>query len=160
MDDSAGLKTTPLTAWHEAHGGRMVPFAGFSMPVQYTSVLAEHEAVREKVGLFDITHMGEVYVTGPAAGDWISSLVTNKTADAPDGKVVYTAMCREDGGVLDDMLIYHLQGERWLIVMNASNHDKIAAWLRAHVPPTGVDAGRRAATAPPSSPCRARTRAT
>jgi aminomethyltransferase len=138
VNDSAQLKTTPLTAWHEAHGGRMVPFAGFSMPVQYTSVLAEHDAVREKVGLFDITHMGEVYVTGSPAGAWISSLVTNKTADIPDGKIVYTAMCREDGGVLDDMLIYHLAGERWLIVMNASNHDKIAAWLRAHVPPTGV----------------------
>lgn len=138
MNDSTQLKTTPLTAWHEAHGGRMVPFAGFSMPVQYTSVLAEHDAVREKVGLFDITHMGEVYVTGPQAGDWISSLITNKTADIPDGKVVYTAMCREDGGVLDDMLIYHLQGERWLIVMNASNHDKIAAWLKAHVPASGV----------------------
>ena len=66
MNDSTQLKTTPLTAWHEAHGGRMVPFAGYSMPVQYTSVLAEHAAVREKVGLFDITHMGEVYVTGPA----------------------------------------------------------------------------------------------
>ena len=138
MNDSTQLKTTPLTAWHEAHGGRMVPFAGFSMPVQYTSVLAEHDAVREKVGLFDITHMGEVYVTGPQAGAWISSLVTNKTADIPDGKVVYTAMCREDGGVLDDMLVYHLRGERWLIVMNASNHDKIAAWLKAHVPASGV----------------------
>ena len=66
MSDLSDLKTTPLTGWHEAHGGKMVPYAGYAMPVQYEGVLAEHAAVREKVGLFDITHMGEIYVTGPA----------------------------------------------------------------------------------------------
>ncbi len=148
MNDPMVLKLTPLSAWHEAHGARMVPFAGFSMPVQYEGVLAEHATVREKVGLFDITHMGEVYVDGPAAGDWISGLVTNKTADVAPGKVVYTAMCREDGGVLDDMLVYRLAEMRWLIVMNASNHDKIVAWLHDHVPTSGVtldDASERTA---------------
>lgn len=138
MDDLAGLKTTPLTAWHRAHGAKMVPFAGYEMPVQYEGVLAEHAAVRERVGLFDITHMGEIFVDGPGAEAWLDGLVTNRVAGVAVGKVTYTAMCKADGGVLDDMLIYRLGAERWLVVCNASNHDKIAAWLRAHAPATGV----------------------
>ncbi len=138
MDDLAGLKTTPLTAWHRARGAKMVPFAGFEMPVQYEGVLAEHAAVRERVGLFDITHMGEIYVDGPLAETWLDGLVTNRVAGVSVGKVTYTAMCKADGGVLDDMLIYRLGAERWLVVCNASNHDKIAAWLRKHVPAAGV----------------------
>lgn len=138
MDDLAGLKTTPLTAWHRAHGAKMVPFAGYEMPVQYEGVLAEHAAVRERVGLFDITHMGEIYVDGPGAEAWLDGLVTNRVAGVAVGKVTYTAMCKADGGVLDDMLIYRLGAERWLVVCNASNHDKIAAWLRAHAPAAGV----------------------
>lgn len=138
MDELAGLRTTPLTAWHRAHGAKMVPFAGYEMPVQYEGVLAEHAAVRERVGLFDITHMGEIFVDGPGAEAWLDSLVTNRVAGGAVGKVVYTAMCKADGGVLDDMLIYRLGAERWLVVCNASNHDKIAAWLRARVPAAGV----------------------
>lgn len=132
------LKQTPLSRWHVDHGAKMVPFAGYSMPVQYTGVLAEHAAVRERVGLFDITHMGEVYVTGSEAEAWISGLVTNKTAGIEVGKVIYTAMCNEQGRCLDDMLVYRLGDARWLIVMNAANHDKIAAWLRSHRPARGV----------------------
>jgi len=138
VDDLAGLKTTPLTAWHRARGAKMVPFAGYEMPVQYEGVLAEHAAVRERVGLFDITHMGEIYVDGPLAETWLDGLVTNRVAGVSVGKVTYTAMCKADGGVLDDMLIYRLGAERWLVVCNASNHDKIAAWLRKHVPAAGV----------------------
>jgi len=130
-DLPADLKRTPLTDWHVAHGGKLVPFAGYAMPVQYEGVLAEHAAVRERVGLFDITHMGEIHVAGPGAEAWLDGLVTNRVAGIPVGKVVYNAMCREDGGVLDDMLIYRLAPERWLVVCNASNHDKIAAWLAA-----------------------------
>jgi len=132
------LKQTPLTRWHEEHGARMVPFAGYTMPVQYTGVLAEHAAVRERVGLFDITHMGEVYVAGPGAEAWLSGLVTNTIGGIEVGKVVYTTMCNEQGRCLDDMLIYRLAAERWLVVMNASNHAKIAAWLRKHLPASGV----------------------
>ena len=132
------LKTTPLTRWHEGQGARMVPFAGYSMPVQYTGVLAEHAAVRERVGLFDITHMGEIYVQGPGAEAWISRLVSNRIDNAQPGKIVYTTMCNEAGRCLDDMLVYRLEPERWLIVMNASNHDKIAAWMQQHLPATGV----------------------
>jgi aminomethyltransferase len=132
------LKTTPLTSWHREHGARMVPFAGYEMPVQYTGVLVEHAAVREQVGLFDITHMGEVYVSGPDAEAWIDGLVSNRIAGAAIGKVVYTTMCNAEGGCLDDMLVYHLAPERWLIVMNAANHAKIAAWLVQNLPAMGV----------------------
>ncbi len=132
------LMQTPLSRWHRDRGARMVPFAGFEMPVQYEGVLAEHTTVRERVGLFDITHMGEVYVDGPGARDWISGLITNSLLKSEPGKVLYTTMCNEQGRCLDDMLIYHLADERWLVVMNASNHDKIVAWMRAHLPADGV----------------------
>ncbi len=123
------LMRTPLTDWHREHGGRMVPFAGFEMPVQYEGVQVEHEAVREGVGLFDITHMGEIYVSGAGAEAWLDSMTTNRVVGLAPGKVLYTAMCGTDGGVLDDMLIYHLADTQWLVVCNAANHEKIAGWL-------------------------------
>jgi aminomethyltransferase len=133
------LQRTPLSAWHESHGGRMVPFAGFLMPVQYAAgVLAEHAAVRERVGLFDISHMGEIRVSGEGAEGWLDGLVTNTLTGIAPGKIVYTAMCREDGGVLDDMLIYRLAQAVWLVVCNAVNRVKIVAWLRDRRPPAGV----------------------
>jgi len=138
LNPNPDLKTTPLTAWHRAAGARMVPFAGYEMPVQYEGVLAEHAAVRERVGLFDITHMGEILVTGPEAGAWLEGLVTNRIGRSEPGKVVYTAMCREDGGVLDDMLIYRLGTEEWMVVCNAANHDKIAGRLADRRPAAGV----------------------
>ena len=138
MAARSDLKTTPLTDWHRDNGAKMVEFAGFEMPVQYAGVLMEHEAVRDRVGLFDITHMGEIEVRGGGAEAWLDGLVTNRIAGIPAGKVVYTAMCRKDGGVLDDMLIYRLGAERWLVVCNASNHDKIARWLRSRLPASGV----------------------
>ncbi|MEN8007081.1 MAG: glycine cleavage system aminomethyltransferase GcvT [Candidatus Krumholzibacteriota bacterium] len=139
MNDPAGLRTTPLTAWHREHGAKMVPFAGFEMPVQYEGVLAEHACVREKVGLFDVTHMGEFFVRGPGAETWIDGLVTNRIAGIAGGKIVYTVMCRPDGGVLDDMLVYRLDETEWMIVCNASNHEKIGGWLEKHLPQDGVD---------------------
>ncbi|MFO7654534.1 MAG: glycine cleavage system aminomethyltransferase GcvT [Candidatus Krumholzibacteriia bacterium] len=142
MDQAAesrdDLRTTPLTSWHQAAGARMVPFAGFLMPVQYESVLAEHAAVRERVGLFDITHMGEIAVSGPGAEAWLDGLVTNRVAGIAPGKVVYTPMCRADGVVLDDMLVYRLDAERWYVVCNASNHAKIAGRLTERRPTAGV----------------------
>ncbi len=138
MREKPALKTTPLTAWHRAHGAKMVDFAGFEMPVQYEGTLAEHAACRERVGLFDITHLGEIEVGGPGAEAWLDSLATNRIAGTAVGKVVYTAMCRPDGGVLDDMLIYRLGDRTWLVVCNASNHAKIAAWLADNRPAAGV----------------------
>ncbi len=133
------LQRTSLSAWHESHGGRMVPFAGFLMPVQYaTGVLAEHAAVRERVGLFDISHMGEIRISGEGAEAWLDGLVTNTLGGIAPGKVVYTAMCREDGGVLDDMLVYRLAAADWLVVCNAVNRVKIVAWLRDHLPAAGA----------------------
>ncbi len=132
------LKETPLTAWHTAHGAKMVEFAGYQMPVQYEGILAEHAVVREKVGLFDITHMGEIFITGAGARSWISGLITNSLKNCDPGKVVYNAMCRQDGGVLDDMLVYCLAEERWLVVCNAANHAKIVAWLEKNLPDEGV----------------------
>jgi aminomethyltransferase len=111
----------------------MVEFAGYTMPVNYASgVMAEHAAVRQQVGIFDITHMGEIFVTGGQAETWLDGLVTNKIAGIPPGRVVYTAMCRSDGGVLDDMLVYRLAEQRWLVVCNAANHIKISRWLAEH----------------------------
>ena len=138
MSDLSQLQHTPLTRWHADHGAKMVQYAGFAMPVQYEGVLAEHAAVRNQVGLFDITHMGEILVTGPGAEAWLESLVTNRVAGIAIGKVVYNAMCRPDGGVLDDMLVYRLDHEEWLVVCNAANHDKIAAWLLQRQPADGV----------------------
>ena len=116
----------------------MVPFAGYEMPVQYRGVLAEHATVRERVGLFDITHMGEVFVTGPEAETWLDGLVTNRVTGLAEGKVVYAALCNETGGILDDMLIYRLGARRWLVVCNAANRVKVVAWLQSHRPATGV----------------------
>jgi aminomethyltransferase len=138
VGDLLGLKTTPLTTWHRAKGAKMVPYAGYEMPVQYEGVLAEHAAVRESVGLFDITHMGEIFVTGPAAESWLDGLITNRISGAAVGKITYTAMCREDGGVLDDMLIYRLAEERWMVVCNAANHEKIINWMTSRIPSEGV----------------------
>ena len=139
MSESTNLKSTPLTDWHKQHGGKMVPFAGFEMPVQYEGVLAEHACVREKVGLFDITHMGEIFVSGPGAEAWIDGLVTNRVTGISIGKIVYNAMCRQDGGVLDDMLVYRLGETDWMIVCNASNHAKISGWLEKNLPAEGVE---------------------
>jgi aminomethyltransferase len=136
--DRSELRTTPLSTWHEQAGARMVPFAGYAMPVQYEGVLVEHETVRQRVGLFDITHMGEILVEGEGAGDWLDTLATNRVARSVPGKVVYTAMCREDGGVLDDMLVYRLTADRWLVVCNAANRAKIGGWLEERRPAAGV----------------------
>jgi len=111
----------------------MVPFAGFEMPVQYEGLQVEHAAVRDGVGLFDITHMGEIYVRGDGAEAWLDGLTTNRVIGLAIGKVLYTAMCATDGGVLDDMLIYHLADADWLVVCNAANHEKIAGWLAERV---------------------------
>jgi aminomethyltransferase len=138
VSDLSHLKKTPLTAWHAENGARMVEYAGYQMPVQYEGVLAEHEAVRQGVGLFDITHMGEILVTGPGASSYLSGLVTNFVAKMDTGKVVYNAMCRPDGGVLDDMLVYRMAEEEYMVVCNAANHDKIIAWMTEQLPASGV----------------------
>lgn len=125
---------TPLYDVHVALGGRMVDFAGYVMPVQYSGVIDEHRAVRHAAGLFDVSHMGEVFVRGPQALAYVQRLVTNDAAALYDGKAMYTVMCREDGGIIDDLLVYRLADNDYMLVINAANIDKDWAWMQANNP--------------------------
>jgi aminomethyltransferase len=132
------LLSTPLFDWHSAHGGRMVDFAGWSMPVQYGSIVAEHQAARTAAGLFDVSHMGRLRLDGSGAAAFLDGLLTRKVVGMTPRKIRYSLVCNEQGGILDDVLVYHLQGHGaayHLLVVNASNREKIAAWLKAHLPP-------------------------
>jgi aminomethyltransferase len=127
----SALLRTPLYEFHKAHGGRLVEFAGWEMPVQYRSILEEHRAVREAAGLFDVSHMGEFDVTGPQAREFLDSLVTNDVGRLHPGRVLYSPMCQPDGGVVDDLLIA-MRGEGdYLLCVNAGNTAKDLAWIRA-----------------------------
>jgi aminomethyltransferase len=123
------LKRTPLRDFHAARGGRLVDFAGWEMPVQYRSILEEHKAVRRAAGLFDVSHMGEVDVKGPQALDFLERLVTNEVARLHPGKVLYTPMCAEDGGTLDDLLVYLRGPGDYLLCINAGNIAADLAWM-------------------------------
>jgi aminomethyltransferase len=127
------LNKTPLFDTHVSMGARMVPFAGFEMPVSYSGIIEEHAAVRERVGLFDVSHMGEFIVSGPDTWSWLNRVVTNNVERLPDDGVLYTVLCREDGTAVDDLLITRLSAERALIVVNASNIEKDFAHMSALV---------------------------
>lgn len=129
----SNLLRTPLFDWHVAHGGRMVEFGGWDMPVQYTGIIEEHQAVRHAAGLFDISHMGRLRFTGPDACRFLDYVLTNDVARLQPGQVRYSLVCNEQGGVLDDVLVYRLDGAYWLVV-NASNRLKIVDWLQRHRP--------------------------
>jgi aminomethyltransferase len=141
------LKRTSLFETHRTLGARLVPFAGWEMPVQYTGVAAEHRAVRTAAGLFDVSHMGELSVTGEGAVAAVNALVTNDLARIADGQAMYTCCCREDGGILDDLIVYRTDAASVLVVCNASNHDQIAAHFAAHLAsgPVLEDASARTA---------------
>src|SRR5215207_1877810 len=126
------LKRTPLHDRHVAAGARLVPFAGWEMPVQYGGIREEHAAVRERVGIFDVSHMGEIETSGPQAEELLQRLLSNDVGRIPERGAQYSVLCREDGGVLDDLFTYRLGPERFLTVTNASNHDKDLAWFREH----------------------------
>jgi ribosomal protein S18 acetylase RimI-like enzyme len=115
------LRRTPLTAHHEQSGAKLAPFAGWSMPVSFEGVLAEHRAVRERVGVFDVSHLGTVWVTGPAATRTLDRSFTADATALDDGTSRYTLCTAEDGGILDDLIIYRLAEERWMVVPNAAN---------------------------------------
>ena len=127
----SSLQRTPLYAFHAAHGGRLVDFAGWEMPVQYRSILEEHKAVRRTAGLFDVSHMGEVDVQGPDAGRFLNQLVTNDVAKMYPGRVLYSPMCQPDGGVVDDLLVYMRAPDDYFLCINAGNIDKDVAWITA-----------------------------
>ncbi|MGV1049816.1 MAG: glycine cleavage system aminomethyltransferase GcvT [Solirubrobacterales bacterium] len=130
MSDAATtLRRTPLYEQHEALGARLVPFAGWEMPVTYEGVREEHSAVRTHAGMFDVSHMGEVEVEGPGALAYLQRVLSNDVAGLEVGGAQYSCLCEEDGGVLDDLFTYRLGGDRYLIVTNASNHGTDLAWL-------------------------------
>jgi aminomethyltransferase len=126
------LIRTPLYDEHVALGGKIVPFAGFEMPVQYPSgITAEHRAVREAAGLFDVSHMGEFILRGPQALDLVQRVTVNDASRMSIGQAQYSAMCMENGGVVDDLIIYRF-ADRWMLIVNASNLAKDLAWIRSH----------------------------
>ncbi|MFW2135743.1 glycine cleavage system aminomethyltransferase GcvT [Chryseobacterium sp. TY4] len=118
------MKKTALYDKHVALGAKMVPFAGFDMPVQYSGVTEEHFAVREKVGLFDVSHMGQFFVEGPQAKALLQKVTTNNVDTLEDGKAQYTCLPNETGGIVDDLIIYKMNDEKYFVVVNASNIDK------------------------------------
>lgn len=127
------LARTPLYEAHVAAGARMVPFAGFEMPVSYTGLIEEHTAVRERVGLFDVSHMGEFIVSGPDTWSYLDRVVTNDCSKLPPDGVLYTVMCRDNGTVVDDLLVSRMDDDRALVVVNASNIDKDFAHMKAQL---------------------------
>lgn len=126
------MKEVQLSEIHKTLGAKMVPFAGYNMPVQYTGVNQEHEAVRKGVGVFDVSHMGEFLVEGPAAIDLIQRICTNDASKVVDGQAQYTCMTNEKGGVVDDLIIYRFNVEKWLLVVNASNIEKDWNWITSN----------------------------
>lgn len=126
------MKNIALNHIHEQLGAKMVPFAGYNMPVSYEGVNAEHETVRKGVGVFDVSHMGEFLITGPKALDLIQKISSNDASKLKDGKAQYCYLPNETGGVVDDLIIYKLKDEEYLLVVNASNIDKDWAWIEKY----------------------------
>ncbi len=123
------LQRTPLFDRHREGGAKLVPFAGWEMPVQYDGIIEEHTAVRTHAGVFDVSHMGEVEVEGPGALAFLQRVLSNDVAAIAVGGAQYSCLCNEEGGVLDDLFTYRLGGDRYLIVTNSANHDSDLAWL-------------------------------
>ena len=125
------MKHTAFTSFHEAMGAKMVPFAGFYMPVQYEGLNAEHETVRKGVGVFDVSHMGEFWVKGPKALEFVQWVTSNDASKLNDGKVQYSCFPNDKGGIVDDLLVYRINAETYLLVVNAANIDKDWAWCNS-----------------------------
>jgi len=132
MSDSQTLKLVALNDVHIALGGKMVPFAGFTMPVQYSGLMPEHHAVRKGVGMFDVSHMGEFRVTGSGALDLLQRLTTNDVSKLTDGKVQYSCMTNDKGGIVDDLLVYRVTENEYYLVVNAGNIEKDWNWITKH----------------------------
>src|SRR3954451_19823090 len=130
--ETGTLKRTPLYDRHVAAGAKLVPFAGWEMPVQYAGIKEEHLDVRERAGVFDVSHMGEIETTGPDAARFLQRVLSNDVAKLADDGAQYSVLTKEDGGVLDDLFSYKLAPDRYLTVTNASNHEKDLAWFQRH----------------------------
>ncbi|KAB8038726.1 glycine cleavage system aminomethyltransferase GcvT [Silvanigrella paludirubra] len=138
MSINEKLKITPLYDEHVALGARMVPFAGWNMPVQYSGVVEEHKCVRNQVGLFDVSHMGEINVTGRGALDFLQMMTVNDVSKIIIGQAQYNAFCYENGTIVDDIIIYRRGYDSFFICVNASNIEKDYSWLKEHAPKQGV----------------------
>ena len=123
-------KKTCLFDKHVALGALMSPFGGFDMPIQYSGIVDEHQAVRQQCGVFDVSHMGEVLISGRDAERYVNHIFTNDVRNIPNGKILYGMMCYEHGGVVDDLLVYKIEDEKFFLVINASNIDKDWAWIQ------------------------------
>jgi glycine cleavage system T protein (aminomethyltransferase) len=139
VPSTTDLRRTPLYDRHAAAGAKLVPFAGWEMPVQYVGIREEHITVRRGAGVFDVSHMGQVLTRGPQALEFLQRMVSNDVRRMPEGGAQYSLMCREDGGVLDDLFTYRLAECEFLTVTNAANHQRDLAWLQAHAGDFDVD---------------------
>jgi len=140
------LRRTPLFEIHRELGARLVDFAGFEMPVQYSSIKAEHAAVRDRAGIFDVSHMGQIHFGGPAAVETVERLVTCRVASLRRGGVRYGLLCNERGGVVDDVTVYRVADDALFLCVNASNIEKDVAWIQQHSPPEAGVRDRSAET--------------
>lgn len=136
------MKNTAFTKFHEELGARMVPFAGYNMPLEYTGVKDEHIAVRTKIGVFDVSHMGEFWVKGPKALPFLQRVTSNDVAALGDGKIQYSCFPNGKGGIVDDLLVYRIDSETYLLVVNASNIDKDWEWCAKHAKEMGLVVGK------------------
>ena len=137
-------KTTPLYQEHVRRGAKIIPFGGWLMPVQYISIVEEHQAVRNNVGIFDISHMGQLIVSNLAAAEWLNTMLTNNVAKLEVGQGQYTFLLNERGGIVDDLIIYRIEEQKFLLVVNAARTDEDFAWLDRHRP-KDVDLKNRSA---------------
>lgn len=127
------MKRTPLYNSHRAAGGKLVEFAGWDMPIQYAGVVDEYQAVRAQAGLFDVSHMGRIGVTGPGSMAFLQRITTNDVSKLPTGQAHYSMICNERGGIKDDVFIYAVAPDQYLVCVNASNREKVVAWMRDHM---------------------------
>lgn len=127
------LKRTPLFDVYKEYGGKTIDFGGWELPVQFSSIKEEHEAVRTRAGLFDVSHMGEIEVKGPGSLAYLQKMMTNDVSKLKNGGAQYTAMCYENGGTVDDLLVYKMEEDHYLLVVNASNIEKDFKWLKDHL---------------------------
>ena len=136
---TASLRHSPLEERHRAAGAKLIPFAGWEMPVQYAGIKIEHLAVRTGVGVFDVSHMGQIETRGPQASVLLQRLLSNDVRRIPEGGAQYSVLCNPDGGVLDDLFTYRLANEHFVTVTNAANHDRDVDWFRSHAADFDVD---------------------
>jgi len=136
------MKRTAFTSFHEGFGAKMAEFAGYNMPIEYTGIKEEHMCVREKLGVFDGSHMGEFWVKGPKAFEFVRRMTTNDGAALADGKVQYSCFPNGKGGIVDDLLVYRIDAETYLLVVNAANIDKDWAWCSQNAAEMGLEVGK------------------